>query len=826
MSTGDIKSQSNRCISDRFFNQPISLHLIASPDGTIQQVNQYWEKAFGYTPKALMGRAFFDLVHPDDVEASRAALNKVVQSKTTVCFINRYQHKNGQYRVLAWSAFAEGPGQTLYANATDITKQQQAEQSLIESNTHIGGKYNQLQSLIKTIPDLVWLKDTAGVYQVCNRSFEKFFGAKAEDIIGKTDYDFVNKELADSYKIHDLAVIKHKKPSIYEERITFADDGHIELLESTKTPMFDTEGKVIGTLGVGHNITQRKEAERNLALAANVFSHSREGIFITDPKGNIVSTNDAFSFISGYSKEEALGKKTKFLQSKQQPPERYKTMWQTLIEKDHWSGEVWNQHKNGTPYAIILTLSTIRDEADNVINYVGLFTDITTMKEHQEQLEYIAHHDLLTNLPSRILLTDRLNQAMAQCLRHQQSLAVVFLDLDYFKEVNDRYGHDAGDKLLIALAKRLKKVLREGDTLARIGGDEFVAVLTNIDNSQNCTPMLERLLQVAATPVLINDVEVKVSASLGVTLYPQDNVDADQLMRHADQAMYIAKQQGKNRYHWFDLLKEDAFKLRQKNLKRLYAALENNELELYYQPKVNMKTGEIVGTEALIRWQDPEYGLLLPSEFLAIIEDHPLNTIIGKWVMDTALTQISAWQTMGLDIPISINISAQQIQQSNFIECLTEKLTAHPLVAPHNLELEILETSALNDMLRVPETIQACLKLGVHFSLDDFGTGYSSLTYLKRLPVNMIKIDRSFVCGMLENSDDKAIVEGVVGLAKAFQREVIAEGVESTAHGSALLKMGCELAQGFWIAKPMPAIDFPEWAANWQPDKAWRLIKT
>ena len=450
------------------------------------------------------------------------------------------------------------------------------------------------------------------------------------------------------------------------------------------------------------------------------------------------------------------------------------------------------------------------------------FSELNTIKE---QLQHQALHDVLTNLPNRVLLADRLSQSMVQSQRHDNLLAVVFLDLDGFKHVNDSYGHDLGDEVLIIVSLRMKEVLREGDSLARIGGDEFVAVLTDLTTVEECEPVLERLLLAASEPVYLGDVEIKISASIGVTLYPQDNVSADQLMRHADQAMYIAKESGKNRYHLFDTAEDNAVKVQREILESIRSALDNQQFVLYYQPKVNMRTGKVIGAEALIRWQHPQRGLLSPFDFLPAIENNPMMIELGEWVIDDALRQIGQWQAMGLNIPLntSVNIAAIQLQQTNFVNRLTTLLTAHPDVDSRYLELEVLETSALEDVHHVSTIMNDCMALGVNFALDDFGTGYSSLTYLRRLPASLIKIDQSFVRDMLHDVDDLAIVEGVIALAKSFKREVIAEGVETVEHGTALLQIGCELAQGYGIARPMPAGDIPRWINEWKPDIHWQV---
>jgi diguanylate cyclase (GGDEF)-like protein len=473
----------------------------------------------------------------------------------------------------------------------------------------------------------------------------------------------------------------------------------------------------------------------------------------------------------------------------------------------------------------MLTISAVRDAQGTPQHYVALFSDITSIKQHEQQLEHIAHYDALTSLPNRVLLADRLSQAIAQAQRRSQRLAVAFLDLDGFKAINDNYGHEAGDQLLMAVATRMKQALREGDTLARLGGDEFVAVLLDLTDIEASVPMLTRLLAAAAQPVHVGDLILQVSASLGVTFYPQaKDLEADQLLRQADQAMYQAKLAGKNRYHVFDALQDSSIRGHHESLDRIRDALSAHEFVLYYQPKVNMHTGMVIGAEALIRWQHPEKGLLSPAVFLPVIEDHPLAIDIGEWVIDTALTQMELWHTAGLTIPVSVNVGAYQLQHTDFVERLRALLMAHPNVSPVDLELEILETSALEDVIGVSYVIEACREMGVSFALDDFGTGYSSLTYLKRLPVTLLKIDQSFVRNMLDDPDDLAIIEGVVGLASAFRREVIAEGVETIEHGTMLLKLGCKLAQGYGIARPMPADQLPQWATTWRVDPSWHDI--
>ncbi len=603
-------------------------------------------------------------------------------------------------------------------------------------------------------------------------------------------------------------------------------DGHWIWVDSRTWLGRDAQGRVVDIRGVLSDITERKRHVDQLRQAASVFEHANEGIMITDNEANILDVNAAFTRITGYQREEVLGKNPRLLRSGHHDASFYTAMWHALNKYGHWSGELWNRHKSGEVYAELLTISTIQDAQGKIQRYIGLFADITQLKHQQKQLEYMAHYDALTGLPNRVLLADRLHQAMVQAKRHHHMVAVVYLDLDGFKTVNDTHGHDMGDLLLIRLAEQMKLALRDEDTLARLGGDEFVAVLLDLPSVEASLPVLERLLHTSAEALTIKERVLRVSASIGVSFYPQEeDLDADQLLRQADQAMYQAKQSGKNRYHIFDTEHDQAVRGQHESLERIREALAKDEFVLYYQPKVNMRSGEVIGAEALIRWQHPERGLLPPAAFLPVLEHHPLAIEVGEWVMVTALDQIEAWRQAGIALPVSINIDALHLQQPNFIEHLREALAAHPSVRPGDLELEILETSALEDITGVSTIIEACRKLGVGFSLDDFGTGYSSLTYLKRLPAQLLKIDQSFVRDMLEDPDDLAILDGIVGLADAFQRLVIAEGVETQAHSEMLLRLGCELGQGYAIGKPMPTTAIPDWLKGWQPSHICRNLQ-
>ncbi|TRW96092.1 EAL domain-containing protein [Candidatus Methylobacter oryzae] len=701
--------------------------------------------------------------------------------------------------------------------STDITERKQAEDRLRKSEESL--KESQiiagLGSYVLDIPSNRWessdvLDKLFGIDPMYERTVEGW-AALIHPYDRAMMEDFFKNEVLGHGNIFDK-----------EYRIVRAENQAERWVHGLGKLEFDAQGQPVKMHGTIQDITERKRVEEKLQLAARVFTHAREGIMITTADGTIVDVNDTFSAITGYAREEVLGRNPRLFSSGLQSREFYTALWDDLIENGYWYGEIWNRRKNGEVYALMLTISAVCDAHNNTQHYVALFSDITSLKEHEKQLEHIAHYDALTNLPNRVLLADRLRQAMSQAQRRNQRLAVVFLDLDGFKAINDNHGHEAGDQLLMIIAIRMKQALREGDTLARLGGDEFVAVMLDLADTEASIPMLTRLLNAAAQPLHIGGLSLQVSASLGITFYPQqEDVDADQLLRQADQAMYQAKLAGKNRYHVFDAEQDRSVRGYHESIEHIRNALAEREFVLYYQPKVNMRTGKVIGAEALIRWQHPEKGLLPPNLFLPVIENHPLSIQLGEWVIEAALAQLELWHSAGLDIPVSVNINALQLQQPNFIEHLSNLLLSHPTIKPGNLEMEVLETSALEDLVHVSQVIAASRKLGVNFALDDFGTGYSSMTYLKRLPVTQLKIDQSFVRDMLDDPDDLAIVQGILGLANAFYREVIAEGVETIAHGTVLLQLGCELGQGYGIARPMPAHEFPGWFSAWQPDPKW-----
>ncbi len=774
------------------------------------------DRIFGYQTllPSWTYEIFLEHVLPEDRQEVDRCFHEAIAAQTSWRFECRIRRADGDVRWIyaAGDILRNARSETEWMTGIvqDITERKQSEL-----------KSQLLASIIQSSDDAILSKDLNGIITSWNNGCQHLFGYSAEEMVGQSllkllPPDRVDEEQFIMHEISSGGRIDH-----FETVRLCKNDSPVDVSVS-QSPIFDSTGKVIGASKIARNITERKLTEEKLRLSSSVFTHAWEGILITTMDGTIVDVNDAFSRITGYSRDEVLGETPRILGSGLQGQAFYADLWNSLIQKGHWYGEIWNRRKSGEMYAIIETISAVNDAQGIPRHYVAMLTDITRIKEHENELEHIAHYDPLTNLPNRILLADRMRQGITQVHRRNTSLAVVFLDLDGFKAINDKHGHETGDRLLMAIASRMLQAIREGDTFARIGGDEFVAVLMDLDNEDITLQLLNRLLSAAFDPVQFVDMSLQVSASLGVAFYPQkEAVDADQLLRQADQAMYQAKLAGKNRYHVFDATLDHSIRTRNESLDRIRSAIIEQEFALYYQPKVNLRTGAIIGAEALIRWNHPEKGLLSPESFLPEIEDHPLAIELGEWVIHNALNQIELWRQHGLDIQVSVNVSARQLQQSNFVTRLCESLAAHPNIMPSYLEIEVLETSALEDITKTTRLINDCRKFGVSFALDDFGTGYSSLTYLKQLPVSLLKIDQSFVRNMLHDSDDLAIIEAVVGLARTFRLHVIAEGVETVEHGTLLLQLGCELAQGYGIARPMPADQLLKWAMTWRPHPAW-----
>ncbi len=680
------------------------------------------------------------------------------------------------------------------------------------------------RAIIDHAPIGIWLLRADGHLAFVNKTYCEAVGIREEQFLAAPHYsELYEPETAARCMASDAAALAQPGLHTSREHVRFTD-GRLHEIEILKLRLTDEAGAVTGLIGLSLDVTERIAAEDRLRLLASVFENLREGAIITDPHGTILDVNPAFSAITGYTREEALGQSTRLLNSGRHHPEYFREMWEALASSGRWSDEVWNRRKDGSIYPEWLSISAVRDADGAIVRYVAVFSDISRLKRQEQELQRLAHHDPLTGLPNRVLLTDRMAQARARGRRSGNFMAVAYLDLDAFKPINDRFGHAAGDELLVAIARRLTDSLRGGDTVARLGGDEFVLLLLDLGTVGDLEAALGRVLEVVAQPVdLITAAErVTVTASLGACPCEDCDADLDELLRHADQAMYQAKREGRNRYHLYDPVHDLRARARGERVERLRLALDRHELELHYQPEVNMRTGELLALEGLARWRHPERGLLLPGDFLPDLEGSDLELAFGDWVIATALDQLLAWRAEGLECTVSVNVVARHLLEDGFVRKLERLLAERGPIPAGKLQFEVLESFALTDLFRASEVIESCRRLGVSFAIDDFGTGYSSLTYLRRLPVEALKIDQSFVRNMLHDPGDLVIVDGVVALGEAFGRTIVAEGVETVEHGLALLRLGCEVGQGHGIAHPMPAAELHGWVASWVPDVRWR----
>ncbi len=553
------------------------------------------------------------------------------------------------------------------------------------------------------------------------------------------------------------------------------------------------------------------------------FERAMVGMAATIPGKGWLEVNDVLCKILGYSREELVQMTWSEITHPDDIEEDNKLIARMVQgEIDDFELNKRYIRKNGSVIHTHIASRAVYNESGKIDYLVTIVDDITEIKHHQNQLEHLIHHDPLTGLPNRVLLNDRLDMAVSAAQRTGENMAVCFMDLDAFKPINDTYGHATGDSLLIEVANRLTSVSRSSDTVARLGGDEFILVLNHLSGEDECRLLLNRILEVFNPPFQIDGHEVSMSWSVGIAMYPDHVTNGSNLLRHADQAMYIAKRKGRNRIHFFDTVNDHLTQVRSEGLSRIELALQNKELLLYYQPKINMRNGEVISMEALIRWQHPERGLLMPGEFMPLVENSDFEIRLSEWVIMQGMAQLNIWRKSGIPVRVSVNLAARHLQSQGFVDFVVSTMLQYPELKGHSIIFEIIETATLGDMGLAIQKMEACIQQGIHFSIDDFGTGYASLSYLRRLPASTIKIDQSFIRDMLHDANDLSIVKGVIGLADAFQKEVIAEGIETIEHGTKLLSMGCYLGQGYAISRPMKAGDVAGWINDFTLPSEWK----
>ncbi len=664
--------------------------------------------------------------------------------------------------------------------------------------------------------------DANGTILRVNHAFTRITGYTQDDVVGNNPRLLQSNQQDANFYSHMWETIKETgewKGELWSRR----KNGEIFPEYLNISAVKGENGIISNYVAMLTDITERKNAEmqsaallqRNQALMNNAF----EGIHILDEHGRIIEANDAFCRHLNYTQEEVLQLSLFDFEAKFSAEELKENIHNLL--NSHATFESVHRRKDGTLVDVELSISGVELAGKRYL--FALCRDITDRKKAEEKIRQLAFYDPLTGLANRRLMTDRMEHALAHARRTGELLGICMIDLDGFKQVNDQMGHKAGDQLLIEVAKRLQDCIRQSDTVSRLGGDEFSLILSGFKKISECELSLKRIITTLAAPYFIDGDPAHVTASIGVTIFPNDGGSADLLLRHADQAMYEAKQAGKNCYHLFNPSHQNQQQANKTTLRKIEKALSAGQIVLYYQPQVDCRLGKVTGVEALIRWHHPILGVLAPSEFIPLLEQDNLIISVGEWVIQEALKQLTEWRAAGIDLTIGVNISARHLHQSDFVARLNSLISDYPKEIVSRLSIEILETTALENVSAVAEAMQQCRQLGIHVALDDFGTGYSSLTHLKQLPADILKIDQNFIFGMLHNPDDLAIVSSIIGLASAFKREVVAEGVESIEQVLMLLELGCDHMQGFCLARPMPANRIPSWVSKFEPDPLWKL---
>ena len=690
----------------------------------------------------------------------------------------------------------------IYCVWRDVSERKAAEAQVAENQ-------QLLHAIVDNAPALVYVFDASGKLILCNRQFEKAVGHTRADLLSKDRGSFLPAHIAREHYENDLQVLAARQPISFEENNLEPDGPHVYL--TVKSPLYSPSGAAWAVVGVSTDITQRKRSESESRLAATVFDNTADGIIITDAQATILSVNRAFKQITGYSAEDAIGAKPSILRSEHQDTAFYEAMWAKLLAGDVWQGEIWNRRKCGELYPEWLTISPVRAPGGEISNFVSVFSDISTIKRSQAELEHLAHFDPLTDLPNRILFHDRATRAFEQARRYQHRVAVLLLDLDGFKTINDSLGHPVGDRLLQMVAKRLSLCVRVEDTVARLGGDEFALVLSNLERGEDAIEVARKILLSAQEPFTVEDHTALVTSSMGIAVFPDDGDNAHDLIRNADAAMYEAKTAGRNTYRFYQIEMTRLAQQRLANERGLRRAIKNREFEVWYQPQIYLNSGRYLGAEALLRWRDPQLGLVSPLDFIPLAEASGMILPIGEMVVQQVCQDIRAWLDTGLDPGrLAINVAGPQLYRSDYVATLRQCMTQHG-IAHGALEIEVTETFMMENPAEIRKILDAIQELGVTTAIDDFGTGYSSLAYLKALPINTLKIDRAFIRELPGNSSDVAIVRAILAMGNSLGFGVIAEGIETQAQRDFLRAEGCKKGQGFWFAKPMPAADFTVW---------------
>ncbi|MGH8671065.1 MAG: bifunctional diguanylate cyclase/phosphodiesterase [Burkholderiales bacterium] len=787
---------------------------IAGADGMCTSFNEAWLEFTGRTLEMELGDGWIRGVHPDDL--ARFLDSHVAADKREPFQIEyRLRRKDGEYRWLLDS------GAPLYAPdgrfggfvgaCVDITERKLAEQALQESEA-------KFRLLFDATGDALCLVDDGRIVD-CNTSALRLFGCGREQLIGQSPLRFMPERQGNGSASHYLALEAFSRalsgqPQSVEWQHCRIDGGVFDAEAALNR--FELQGRLLIGFRI-RDVTERKAVQNRLLMAAEVLNHAPQGIVITDSKGEIVEVNPAFLEISGYARQDVLARSIGLLHSGHHDSTFYETLWNSVRDTGRWQGEIWDKRKNGEVFPAWLSIIAVKDGGGAVTNYLGFYTDVTARKQSEEHLHFLANHDALTELPNRTLFNERLVHALCQAQRYNKSNAVLFIDLDRFKVINDTLGHQAGDSLLQHTARRLLSCLRESDTVARVGGDEFTVLIEDFPDLQTLVGMVRKLLTSLSAPFSLDGREMYITASVGISTYPADGSDAPTLLKKADIAMYRAKDAGRNNYQFYSERINVHTLARLELENSLRRAVQRQEFSLQFQPKLDLFSGGVNGVEALVRWHHPELGVVPPGDFIPLAEETGLIVPIGEWVLRTACAQNRAWQDAGLPpLRIAVNLSARQFRQENLLAMVWRVLEETRMEAQW-LELEITESMVMQNVDETGQILQQLKTMGVHIAIDDFGTGYSSLSYLKRFPIHTLKIDRSFVQDLPDDVDDAVLTRAMIAMAHMLKLRLVAEGVETKAQLDFLREHLCDEMQGYYFSTPLSAEDLEQLLRN-RPD--------
>ncbi len=794
---------------------PAMLHSI-DRNAKILSVSDYWLEVLGYERDEVLGRTSYEFMTEETAKYSREV---VVPDffRTGFCTDIPYRMvaKDGRLVDVLLAATGErdetGAVVRSLSVLVDVTEKKKAEEALRKSE-------ERLRNVALTSGDWIWQVDAQGRYVYTSESVERILGYTPEELYGASPFDFMTEGHVEWVREQFKNLLAERRPIVDLENWNQTKYGRRLCLLTNGVPIYDGEGNFAGYFGVDKDITRRKNMDYQLQLFGKFFDTALEGIVITDPDARITEVNQAFTDITGYSRQEVMGRNPRMLKSDRHDEAFYQDMWQEIEENGFWEGELWNRRKDGEAYPQWLSISALKDEDGYVSHYVGVFHDITEIKSKEEQIRFQANHDALTGLPNRNLFLDRLDMALGRAKRNKNKVAVVYVDLDNFKTVNDSLGHTVGDELLLLVADRFRKLVRDGGTLARLGGDEFAFLVDSLADESESAHMALQVIESMELPLAAAGRELYISPSIGIAIYPSDGQDPMSLLKHADLAMYQAKEQGRNQYHLFTNELNMRARRRLDLEGDLRRAIAGGDLFLVYQPKVDVQTLRVRGMEALVRWRRGD-EVVPPDEFISLAEETGLIIPLGLYVLNLACKQCRGLlQDADQGVRVSVNLSARQFRMEDLYGTVERVLKENGLPA-ERLELEITESVLAGDLEETVARIARLRGMGLSVSVDDFGTGYSSLAYLKHFPISTLKVDRAFVMGLGKDEGDENIVKTVIQLAQNFGLTVVAEGVEDAGQFKLLKELGCDQIQGYLFSKPLEYEELVEFLKKCDPCK-------